>query len=57
MDEKGVFVNATLHQGRDRIWQLLAREDSDLNDLEKNEIETFNANWDEAKKVWEKKKK
>ena len=54
MAEKGVFVNATLHQGRDRIWQLLAREDSDLNDLEKNEIETFNANWDEAKKVWEK---
>jgi imidazolonepropionase-like amidohydrolase len=54
MADKGVFVNATLHQGRDRIWQLLAKDDSELSDLEKNEIETFNVSWDEAKKVWEK---
>ena len=54
MAEKEVFVNATLHQGRERIWQLSEKDKSDLSDSEKNEIETFNVNWEEAKKVWQK---
>ena len=54
MADKGVLVNATLHQGRDRIWQLQAKDDSDLSDNEKKEIEIFNKGWDEAQLVWEK---
>ena len=30
MADKGIFINATLHQGRERIWQLSAKDKSDL---------------------------
>mgnify|MGYP003328288449 FL=1 len=54
MVENNIFINATLHQGRDRIWQLQAKDESSLSDLEKNEIEAFNIQWEEAAKIWEK---
>jgi len=54
MVDNNIFINATLHQGRDRIWQLQAKDESSLSDLEKNEIEAFNIQWEEAAKIWEK---
>ena len=54
MAEKGVLINATLHQGRDRIWQLQSKDESELTDSEKEEIAVFNNNWEEATKVWQK---
>ena len=52
MAEKGVQINATLHQGRDRIWQLQSKDESELTDSEKEEIAVFNNNWEEATGVW-----
>ena len=53
--EKGILLNATLHQGRERIWQLEKKATKqELTLHEKNEIEIFNENWDEAKVVWNK---
>ena len=54
MAEKGVQINATLHQGRDRIWQLQSKDESELTDSEKEEIAVFNNNWEEATGVWQK---
>ena len=53
MVEQGTFINPTLHQGRDRIWQLLDKEE-ELTDIEKTEIEIWNKHWDDSQKVWEK---
>jgi len=55
ISDKGVMINATLHQGRERIWQLEEKSiKEDLTLDEKNEIDIFNENWDESKKVWQK---
>ena len=36
MVDEGIFINPTLHQGRDRIWQLWEKEkEVELSDLEK----------------------
>jgi|TARA_Y100000768_G_scaffold372761_1_gene340727 imidazolonepropionase-like amidohydrolase len=53
MVEKGIFINPTLHQGRDRIWQLLEKEE-ELTDIEKTEIEIWDKQWDASQKIWEK---
>jgi len=41
MSDNGIFINATLHQGRERIWKLkeLAKN-KNLSDLENNEIKS-----------------
>ena len=55
MADEGIFINPTLHQGRDRIWQLWEKEkEVDLSDLEKTEIEVWQKHWDDSQKVWEK---
>ena len=55
MVEQGTFINPTLHQGRDRIWQLWEKEKGvELSDLEKTEIEVWQKHWDDSQKVWEK---
>ena len=55
MVEQGTFINPTLHQGRDRIWQLWEKEkEVELSDLEKTEIEVWQKHWDDSQKVWEK---
>ena len=55
MADEGIFINPTLHQGRDRIWQLWEKEkEVELSDLEKTEIEVWQKHWDDSQKVWEK---
>ena len=55
MADDGIFINPTLHQGRDRIWQLWEKEkEVELSELEKTEIEVWQRHWDDSQKVWEK---
>ena len=54
MARDGVFVNATLHQLRERIWQLERKGQSEmLTEAEQVEIETFHRNWIEKADLWE----
>lgn len=55
MSDNGIFINATLHQGRERIWQLKEiAKNKNLSDLEKAEIQAFEENWNDSKKMWNK---
>jgi imidazolonepropionase-like amidohydrolase len=53
MAEKGVFLNPTLHQGRERMWQLMARaRTGQIADAERSEIDAFRQQWDERLEFW-----
>ena len=55
MAEKGIFLNPTLHQGRERIWKLEdKRKLEPLTKDEELEIEDFKYSWEEKLKFFEK---
>ena len=54
MAEKGIFLNPTLHQGRERIWKLENKRKLEaLTKAEEIEIEDFKYSWEEKLKFFE----
>ena len=52
--KNGIFLNPTLHQGRERIWQLLTKRDTtELSQLENKEIDDFEKSWAEKLSFFE----
>ena len=48
MAKNRIFLNPTLHQGRERIWQLLTKRDTtELTPSENKEIDDFEKSWEE----------
>ncbi len=51
--ERGVFVNPTLHQARERVWQLERKAESEmLSEDEQDLIDQFYQGWESAAAFW-----
>ena len=55
MARDGIFLNPTLHQGRERIWQLERKAQSELlTEAEQSAIDTYYNSWEVKGDFWEK---
>ena len=51
--ERNIFVNPTLHQGRERIWQLERKAETELlSEEEQESIDTFFLGWADSVEFW-----